>query len=255
MAAHTFARQAVVLIPAYNEAARIGITISAVRSLAGISQVVVVDDGSTDNTAETAKQAGADKVIVLTRNHGKGGALDAGLAQTPGDVLLLLDADIGETASFAQALLDPVLHNDCDMAVAVFPELCSDLPNTHEPCPSTPKGGGFGMALKLARGGIKMLTGVDLTAPLSGQRALDKRIIESMGGFNKGFGVETALSGWAAAGGWRVREVPLAMSHRRTGKDIAGLMHRARQILHIARALVWLWRNRIRAASAREAAC
>ena len=238
-------RTACVLIPARNESGRIAATVLAASKLAGISGIIVVDDDSTDDTATLAREAGADQVVRLERNLGKGGTLDEGLKHCSSPFILMLDGDLGESASLAQALLDPVLAGECDMAIAVFPELVERGARAG--------GGGFGLALKLARWGIQLLTGCELAAPLSGQRALDRRIVESMGEFGYGFSVETCLSGWAAAGGWRVREVPVAMKHRRTGKDLAGMRHRARQLLHIARGLVWLAFNRRKVRRASDA--
>lgn len=238
-------QQACVLIPARNEADRIGATVRAADELNGVSRIIVVDDASTDGTAALAEQAGAHLVVRLDRHAGKGGALDKGLEHCSSPILLMLDADLGDSAWLAQALLDPVLAGECDMTVAVFPELVDPGARTG--------GGGFGLALKLARRGIRLLTGAELAAPLSGQRALVRSIVEQKGGFGHGFAVETCLSGWAAAGGWRVREIPVAMKHRRTAKDVAGMLHRAKQLLHIAQGLVWLAINRGRARRAADA--
>ncbi|MCC6485354.1 MAG: glycosyltransferase family 2 protein [Armatimonadetes bacterium] len=241
-----------VLIPAFNESDRIAATLAGCQELAGLREVIVVDDASTDDTGAVARASGADQVICLPENRGKAGALDAGLSAAQGRYILMLDADLGASSHLANALLTPILDGEADMTVAVFPELVEK-----------PKGvrskGGFGFALKLARSGIRALTGAQLVAPLSGQRCLDRRIVETMGGFvsqgggGRGFGVETALSGWAAAGGWRVREIPVEMSHRRTGKNLSGLLHRLRQLAHISRALVWLAGARRRAHVLREA--
>src|SRR5579862_9891882 len=98
-----------VLIPAYNEADRITATICAVRDLAEQIQVVVVDDGSTDDTATRAEAAGAD-VVLRQANAGKGAALQAAYEISSGDTLLLLDADLGASAREARLLLAPVLN-------------------------------------------------------------------------------------------------------------------------------------------------
>lgn len=222
-----------VLIPAYNEADRIARTVRAALALPCVAEVIVISDGSRDATVQAASQAGAAQVINLPVNQGKAAALDAGLAAASAPYILMLDADLGDSAALAAPLIEPVLSGNCDMTVAVFPELTRPG-----------KGGGMGLALRLARFGLKVLTGQRFIAPLSGQRALRREIVESMGGFGQGFGVETRLSGWAGAGGWRVQEIPLEMSHRRTGKNAAGFLHRGRQLFHIMRALCWLAVNR-----------
>ncbi len=93
-----------VLIPAYNEELTIARTVAAARSLPGVLQVIVVDDGSTDKTAEKARAAGAE-VLRTGVNRGKGAALNHGLKAVKGDLLLLLDADLGDSAREAEKIL------------------------------------------------------------------------------------------------------------------------------------------------------
>src|ERR1043166_4278720 len=96
-----------VLIPAYNEALRIADTVAAVRTFAWEDQaceIIVVDDGSSDDTAQRAQEAGAD-VVYRQANRGKGAALQVALALAQGEFLLLLDADLGSSAQEAQALI------------------------------------------------------------------------------------------------------------------------------------------------------
>ncbi len=83
----------IALIPAYNEAARIGRVVQ--RTAPHVRQVVVIDDGSSDNTTEVARQAGAH-VIRHLQNRGKGGAILTGLEffrQSDAECAILLDAD------------------------------------------------------------------------------------------------------------------------------------------------------------------
>ena len=86
-----------VVIPCYNEGKILKDTLSRLKAAAedfpGQTELIVVDDGSADNTAELAKQAGAT-VVSYGQNRGKGFALRAGAAASKGDVLLLTDADL-----------------------------------------------------------------------------------------------------------------------------------------------------------------
>ena len=89
-----------VIVPAYGEAQRIGATITALRdALAEVAadggvEVVVVDDGSTDGTTAAARQAGADEVVTLPRNRGKGAAVRAGVLAAHGRTVAFTDADL-----------------------------------------------------------------------------------------------------------------------------------------------------------------
>ena len=212
------------LIPAFNEADRIADTVRAVRRIDGISEIVVIDDGSTDSTSEQAREAGAERVITLPENSGKGAALAAGLKATDAEIVIMLDADLGSSASPASALLAPVLEDRADMTIAVFPRVG--------------KSGGFGFAVGLAAWGIRKFTGKTMEAPLSGQRALRRVIIDRMKGFDPGFGVETGLTIDALRMGYRVEEIPVDLTHRHTGKNLRGFLHRGRQFVDIARALI-----------------
>jgi len=94
------ALRASIVIPALDEASRIGRTIAAVRAAlaplheAGGVEVVVVDDGSTDGTADAALEGGADQVIVLPANRGKGAAVRAGVLAARGRAVAFTDADL-----------------------------------------------------------------------------------------------------------------------------------------------------------------
>lgn len=222
----------VALIPAHDEADRIAATVVAARAIPGVTRVLVVDDGSTDGTARIALAAGAE-VLRLDSNVGKGKALDEGLARVgeDADILLLLDGDLGASASQGALLLAPVLAGQADMTVATFP-------------PPRAKAG-FGLVRGLARFGIRRLGGAAgrefaAAAPISGQRALTRASWEKVTPFAFGYGVEVALTVRALRSGMRVVEVPTTMEHAATGRDAAGFAHRGRQFLHVAIAIARL---------------
>ena len=89
-----------VVVPAYREEERIGSTVETIRHeladlhAAGDLEIVVVDDGSPDATAEAARSAGADVVVVQARNRGKGAAVRAGVAAAAGRTVAFTDADL-----------------------------------------------------------------------------------------------------------------------------------------------------------------
>jgi len=209
----------IALVPAFNEQERIGATVKSL--LAGsAAEVMVIDDGSTDLTSQAAEKAGAE-VLRLSRNRGKGGALNAGLqrAGTDFDILLLIDADTGETASESSKLVDAVENGGADMAIAILPGKAGT--------------GGFGFVLKLARRILKRRAGFKAVAPLSGQRALSRQAVESILPLASGYAMEVAMTVDAARKGLAIVEVPAAFAHSYTYRDAGGFIHRGRQYLDI----------------------
>lgn len=211
-----------VVIPAHNEALRISDTIKGIKAIPEVSEVIVVDDASSDSTAKLAEKAGA-RVIKLSSNLGKGGALNTGVAEATGDIVALLDADLGSSSAEARSLILPVLEDRADMTIARFPR--------------ARKKGGFGLVKNLARCGIKYFSGLESQAPLSGQRVMTRDVLKAVLPFASGYGVEVALTIKVAREGFRVLEVPTQMSHAETGRDLRGFMHRGKQFVHVARVL------------------
>lgn len=212
----------VAIVPAKDRADTIAATVAAVRGLSRVDRVLVVDDGSTDDTAPAARAAGAD-VLRLPSNRGKGGAVLAGVDAVPdADVFLLVDADLAATAGAADALLDAVLGGDADLAIGVLP--------------SAGKQGGFGTIRRLAAEGIRRATGLAVRAPLSGQRAVRAEFLRGLEQADR-FGLEVAMTIDAARRGARIVEVDVSMDHRHTGRRLSGFVHRGRQGADIVRAL------------------
>jgi glycosyltransferase involved in cell wall biosynthesis len=208
-----------VIIPAYQAANRLAATLVGARQIPSVTEIIVVDDGSRDSTAEAARAAGADRVISLPRNRGKGHALRAGVEVASGDTLLFLDSDLGETAARAGALLDAIAGRQA-MSIAVLP--------------SHGRGGGFGLAKGLAAAVIRLLTGLRVSAPLSGQRALPAAVVRHLG-LAPRWAVEVALTCEAAHLGIPIIEVPVDLDHRHTGRDAAGFGHRFQQFSDVLR--------------------
>lgn len=107
------------LVPAHDEAARIGAVLGVLVGHSMIDRVLVIDDGSQDGTAEVARKAGAE-VLRLVPNRGKTRALAQGIAASDGDWLLLIDADLtGLTAADVTQLVWPVLEGQADVSLSL----------------------------------------------------------------------------------------------------------------------------------------
>jgi CTP:molybdopterin cytidylyltransferase MocA len=200
----------------------VGATVRAIASIRGVDEVVVADGGSEDGTAEEASEAGA-RVLLGPSRGGKGGSLEGALGRIdPADVYLFLDADLGATAGEARRLLEAVTEGRADLAIGVLPRQ-----EGH---------GGFRLVKRAAAGAIRRLSGFGALEPLSGQRALTTEVLTAVRPLAPGFGVEAAMTIDAVRSGFRVVEIPVAMAHAVTGRDLAGFAHRARQGWDLVRA-------------------
>jgi len=107
------------VVPVYNEEHTLAAVLAALQETAGIDDVVVVSDGSTDGTAALARAMGAT-TVELRHNHGKGMAMAAGVAHTGAPVILFVDGDItGLEPELLRALIAPVVAGELAMHVGV----------------------------------------------------------------------------------------------------------------------------------------
>jgi hypothetical protein len=221
-----------IVIPAHNESDRIQATVKAAAGVRGADTIVVVDDGSGDDTGFVAENAGA---IVLRhgRTRGKGAAMETG-AEAVGLLernedrpvprhLLFLDADLAESAAYGAALVQPVRDGQADMTIAVFSERV--------------RAGGHGFVVALSGSGIRRATGWLPAQPLNGQRCLTRAAFEAARPLAPGWGAETGMTIDLHRLGLRITEVEVPMTHRATGGDWRSQLHRARQFAGVARAL------------------
>ncbi|HAF68600.1 MAG TPA: glycosyl transferase [Acidimicrobiaceae bacterium] len=211
----------VAIVPAKDSVDSVAATVTALLETDAVGEVLVVDDGSVDGTGESAAKAGA-RVITLDSNIGKGGAVAAGIASSGApDSYLLIDADLGVSATRAIELLEPITDDRADMTIAIFP--------------AEGRSKGFGFA-KLAAAEVLMeATGRSFLEPLSGQRAVNGALMRSLT-LADGFGLEVGLTIDADVAGKRILEMPVELSHSPTGRGIQDVLHRAKQFGDLTRA-------------------
>ncbi len=189
-----------VILPALNEAATVGTIVTAIREAHSgpgglVSEVVVIDSGSTDATAKVAAAAGArvvskkDVLTAIPVAAGKGEAMWRGVAATSADIVVFVDADLQSfTPDYITALVGPLLTDDrIQLVKAIYerPLVAGDH--------VVPAGGGRVTEL-VARPLLNQfwpeLTGV--VQPLAGEYAARRTLLESLP-FPTGYGVEFAL--------------------------------------------------------------
>lgn len=108
------------VVCAYNEGDSLGDILRAVDGHPLFCEVIVVDDGSTDNTADVARRFPDVKLISYARNRGKTYALSRGIEAASGDTIMLIDADLkGLKASNIFALAAPVIDGRADVSISL----------------------------------------------------------------------------------------------------------------------------------------
>jgi glycosyltransferase involved in cell wall biosynthesis len=177
MAAPSNRRSLIAVVPAFDEAARIGAVLDVLLAYPGFAEVIVSDDGSTDGTARLAAAKGA-RVVRHERRGGKGAAMRRAVETTTAEVLFFCDADIaGLTHAMIDEVVAPVLAGTSEMFVAQIDRRIYKAPLVLRNVPLL--------------GGIRAVT-----------RELWESVPES---FKAGFGIESALNHYAAQGGHRVQ--------------------------------------------------
>ncbi len=199
-------------IPAYNEARSVGSIVLLAKQHA--DEVIVVDDGSTDNTARIAELAGAT-VIRHTQNRGKGAAVQSILAQAKKrnpDVLILLDADSQHNPNEIPALIKPVSEG-FDLVIGSR-EAQKD---------KTPRYRRIGQ--KVIFRSSRLASETDIVDSESGFRALSPRAISELDLQEKGFAVESEMITRAADKNLKVTEVPVSNIYTTDGSTLHPIRH------------------------------
>lgn len=182
-----FAPTVCAVVPAYNEASRIGAVLDTLHASPFVGEIVVVDDGSDDGTEGAAQKhaacaSGKLRVLRHDPNRGKGAAMQTGAEATCADVLIFFDADlIGLTPTHVENLLQPVTSGQADMALGVF------------------------------RGGRGATTLAQILVPnISGQRAIRRDVFLSIPHLTEaGYGVELAITNFVLGENLPMRRVVL----------------------------------------------
>jgi glycosyltransferase involved in cell wall biosynthesis len=211
-----------VVVPAFNEEKTITDTIRALKQRPEVNNILVVNDGSSDNTFALARQEGVE-VLDLSSNRGKGAAMNSALEHINTDIIAFVDGDLGSAAGEVYKILAPVLEGKTDLCIAAFP--------------APTKKGGFGLVKGMAARAIRKAGNLESIAPLSGQRAMTREVLEAVTPFREGYGVELGMTIKALQKGFRIMEVPTTMTHNETGRDLKGFLHRGKQFVDVVRVI------------------
>ena len=201
-------RQCAVVIPCFNEAAGIGMVVSETQK--HLPTVIVVDDGSTDATAENARAAGAE-VVRLAKNSGKGAALRAGWqrARELGFAwVLMLDGDGQHAADDIPRFFDCAGNSGAALVVG----------NRMGDCPAMPwlrRQVNRWMSQRISR-----MTGAKLPDSQCGFRLAHLQTLSGLTLFANRFEIESAVLVAFCRAGWKVEFVPIRTLYGNGGSNI-----------------------------------
>jgi glycosyltransferase involved in cell wall biosynthesis len=196
-----------VVVPCYNEQGTIMTLLKHVADSPWVREIIVVDDGSTDNTRNILDDVDNPvvRVVMHDRNQGKGAALRTGFAHATSDYIIVQDADLEYDPNEFSDLLPPILDDKAD--VVFGSRFLSGRPHRvlyfwHS------------MGNRLLTLVSNMFTGLNLSDMETCYKLFRREVIESITIEEDRFGFEPEITAKVAKGGWRIYEVGISYSGR-----------------------------------------
>jgi glycosyltransferase involved in cell wall biosynthesis len=199
------------LIPAYNEEATIGEVLERIAALGLDAQVIVVDDGSRDRTAEIAEAAGA--TVIRKANGGKGSALRAGIPLIDGEIAVIQDADMEYDPAEVPKLIKPIEDGVAD--VVYGSRLSGGMPQR-----------AYLFWHLVGNRFLSLVTGILFNTTISdmetGYKAFRSEVLKSLDLKQNDFGIEPEITGKICKRNLRIYELPISYYGRtyEEGKNI-----------------------------------
>lgn len=198
-----------IIVPAYNEEGSIS---EVLRRLAKVDwpferiETIVVDDGSTDNTAKEAARFPFVKLIVHKKNQGKGAAISTGVKVATGKVIVIQDADLEYSPEHIPQLVEPILNGEADVCFG------SRFRGKHQGMTVSHL-----IANQILSSVASFLYGVSITDVMTGHKAFRREVLNSFKLKSRGFGIEVEMTSKTFRQGWKFKEIPIDYAYRSLG--------------------------------------
>lgn len=216
-----------IIIPAYNEGESIG---EVLRRLMKIDwplhnmEIVVVDDGSTDNTSREVESLSSVKCVRHEKNLGKGAAIRTGIKNSTGEVIVIQDADLEYPPEYIPSLVKPILTDNADIVFGSrFRGRCKGMKFSHF------------IGNKILSLVTSILYNVPITDVMTGHKAFNRAVFNSLTLSEDGFEVEVEMTSKCLQNGWRFTEVPIDYSYRNIGLSKIAYRDGVRSLLNLVK--------------------
>ena len=201
--------RASIIVPCYNEEETIATT---VEKLKGINidcekEILVVDDGSTDNSANIVEKIKGVKLVRHNKNMGKGSAVKTGVKLATGDVIVIQDADLEYLPEEIPRLIKPLFEKKADVVYG------SRFLGSHKGMSAS-----HFLGNKILSIVTRILYKADVTDVMTGQKAFLKETLDNVELKAKGFEFEPEVTAKILKEHYRIIEVPITYEYRKSGK-------------------------------------
>lgn len=205
-----------IIIPCYNEEESIEEVLRQIQEieLPVEREVIVVDDGSTDNSVEIIRKFNGVKLLEHKVNMGKGAAIRTGVENSTGDLVVIQDADLEYDPRDIPSLIHPILKGQADVVLGSrFKEDVKDMSLTHR------------IGNRILSTTASMILGMEITDMMTGYKAFTMEAYRKLTIDSNGFEVEPELVAKFANKGLRIVEVPIKYKRRSFGRSKITLKH------------------------------
>lgn len=198
-----------VIVPVYNEEKSVGIVLGSLirlRKALPMMEIVVVDDGSKDRTADEVLAFPVVRYVRHEENRGKGAALLTGFEAATGDIFVVQDADLEYSPSDIPKLVEPMLNGRADVVYGSrFKAKCDGMSLMHQ------------IGNRILSLTTRLLYRVSITDVMTGHKCFTRQVLESLDLKENDFNIEVEITAKVLKNGWRLVEVPITYSRRPFG--------------------------------------